>query len=112
MPDSSALPAEAVEAAAAVLCATDHQEQMWTHYLDDAERDNFRKDARSVLTAALPALRAHIIAELAQEAGAEAEAARDMPFTARMFGGEPFPDLSGAGSAHHWLRARLTKETP
>jgi hypothetical protein len=62
--------------------------------------------AEHILTAALPHLRRHIIAELKAEAEAEGKRNREGTLIPRQFDGTPFPNLTDAAGAARWFAAQ------
>jgi hypothetical protein len=65
-----------------------------------------KRVAGEQLTAALPHLRRHIIAELREKAEAEMDHVSLGKLIARQFDGTPFPNLTDAAGAARWLAAQ------
>ena len=63
---------KAVEVAAILSCATLNQDRIWRNFLDEEDREDYRKEAAAMLTAALPHLTAQDVPHLIRQAKAKA----------------------------------------
>ena len=63
---------KAAEAAAILSCATFDQDRIWHNFLDEVDREDYRKEAAAMLHAALSHLTAEDVPHLIRQAKAEA----------------------------------------